>query len=67
MGRRAIDLTGQKFARLTAIERRGKSNNGYVWLCECECGGRCLACSSHLKRGSTKSCGCLPKGYKYEV
>lgn len=57
---RAINITGQKFGRLTAIKPCGKTSGGNVlWLCECDCGNKTTAPTQHLKSGNTKSCGCL--------
>lgn len=55
-----IDLTGQKFGRLTVIEKYGKYTPT-KWLCKCECGNEYIAIGNNLKRGFTKSCGCLQK------
>ena len=49
-----VDLTGQKFGKLTVVGRV-KS----MWLCQCECGRQCEVRSDALKTGNTKSCGCL--------
>ena len=55
-----IDLTGEKFGRLTAIERVGSDKSKRaVWLCRCECGKTTTVDSYSLKSGNTKSCGCL--------
>jgi len=35
---KALDLTGQKFGKLTAIERLPSRNGKTYWLCKCECG-----------------------------
>lgn len=55
-----LDLTGQRFGRLTAIEptdeRKGTS---VVWRCICDCGKECLVPSDWLRRGGKRSCGCL--------
>lgn len=54
------DLTGQKFGRLTVIERRGRDKwKNAIWLCECECGNTKLIAGTHLIKGRSKSCGCL--------
>ena len=58
-----IDLTGQRFGRWTIIERsypNGKSNQ-VMWLCKCDCGTEKIVIGDTLKRGVTKSCGCLQK------
>lgn len=62
MGRPAIDLTGQVFTRLTVIKRVNNANDGHAkWLCKCECGNEITVASNVLKKGNTKSCGCLNK------
>ena len=34
-----VDLTGQKFGKLTVIERHGIDKHGHAtWRCKCECG-----------------------------
>ena len=54
------DLTGQKFGKLTVIERAEKDKRGNVqWLCECECGNKKVVRGYQLTSNKTKSCGCL--------
>lgn len=56
-----IDLTGNKYNRLTVIsfgERRGSKN---YWNCICQCGVKKLIESHALKSGHTQSCGCFAK------
>ena len=57
------DITGQKFGRLTAIEPTQKrSSNGFVfWLCKCDCGKEAIVRNDRLRRGNTRSCGCLAR------
>lgn len=55
-----IDITGQKFNRLTVISRFGR-NKRVKWNCVCDCGNRSIVFSCHLLNGHTKSCGCLNK------
>lgn len=53
-------LIGQRFGRLTVIERLNKSNNsGVFWKCKCDCGGEKEVPTSLLTSGHTQSCGCL--------
>jgi len=58
MGSR-IDITGQKFGKLLAIEYAytNKSKKA-VWKCICECGKEHYATAKDLRSGNTKSCGC---------
>ena len=63
---KCIDLSGQKFGRLTVVERREnyidpKGKQRSKWRCECECGNIVDVVGSVLKNGHTKSCGCLRK------
>jgi hypothetical protein len=59
---RFINLTGQKFGRLTVKERVENDKDGKAqWLCLCECGKQKIARRSNLRNGNTNSCGCLAK------
>lgn len=54
------DLRGQVFSMLTVKEYAGILKYGHSgWLCLCECGNKKIVSSALLKRGKTKSCGCL--------
>lgn len=58
-----IDLTGQRFTRLTVIEqapsRRAKGGSSKVmWRVRCDCGVVKIVGSGPLRKGETKSCGC---------
>lgn len=54
------DLSGQRFGRLTVIEKAGKSKDRHiVWRCRCDCGNEAIVQSNALLLGKTKSCGCL--------
>lgn len=55
-----VDLSGQKFNRLTVIRRAGSDKQHHAkWLCKCDCGNETVAITSALRTGHTKSCGCL--------
>lgn len=56
-----VDLSGQKFNRLTVIEKAYVKNKRTYWLCECECGNKTIVMGTNLTRFHTKSCGCLQK------
>lgn len=55
------NIIGQRFNRLVVIEDDGtRSAKGEIkWLCQCDCGKFYHALGHRLKRGLTKSCGCL--------
>ena len=63
MGRPIIDITGQRFGRLLVL-CRCKENTSYnkpQWICQCDCGKQTIVAGECLKKGLTKSCGCLAK------
>lgn len=65
-----IDLTGQKFGKLTVIKRSndtlGRSDEA-MWECLCECGNVVDVRGYSLRTGNTKSCGCITSRGEEEV
>lgn len=64
MGKK-LDLTGQKFGRLTGIReierdfsKKFPRYNGVMWLFRCDCGKEKAALGSFVKNGRLISCGC---------
>lgn len=64
--RKKIDLTGQRFGRLTVL-REGKGRvykcgvKHTTWICKCDCGNIKEVYGGWLKGRGTKSCGCINK------
>ena len=59
-----IDLSGQRFHRLTVVARVANSRHGNArWLCRCECGAQVEVAACNLKSGHSKSCGCLRREF----
>ena len=56
-----IDLTGQRFGRLTVLKRAETINKRTRWLCRCDCGEEVIVEAYNLKKGHTQSCGCLQR------
>lgn len=58
-----IDITGQVFGRLTAVDLSTQPNlrKGTWWNVQCECGNTKIVTSSNLRTGITRSCGCLAR------
>ena len=59
MGRPLIDLSGQRFGKLTVRCKSDRiaSNGTPFWVCDCDCGNVTEVEKSNLKRGNTVSCG----------
>ena len=54
------NMVGQRFGRLTVIRQEGFTNGRVAkWLCLCDCGKERIIDGSSLRRGYSKSCGCL--------
>lgn len=61
---RTMDLIGNKYERLTVIERAPNTKQGKTrWLCKCSCssGKMPIVDAASLIAGRSKSCGCLQK------
>lgn len=59
---RLIDLTGQKFGRLTVLSRAESNDpDRTYWHCQCDCSTLTKVYGICLKDGNSKSCGCLKK------
>ena len=58
-----IDLTGQRFGRLTVLEKVNYNDTPQKceakWRCKCDCGNIIEVRGTSLRKGTTKSCGCL--------
>lgn len=63
------NLTGQRFGRLTVIERAADKVTGskpkVMWRCKCDCGKEVIVWSSSLVQGTTVSCGCKTKKHGF--
>ena len=60
---RIVDMTGKRYGRWTVIEK-GKSQHGFAyWLCKCNCLRETVReiAGSHLRVGSSTSCGCIQR------
>jgi hypothetical protein len=53
-----LDLTGHKYGRLSVLH---PGSDRRKWLCQCDCGGFSDVLTNDLRKGHTKSCGCLHK------
>jgi hypothetical protein len=60
-----IDLTGEKFGRLTVLAWHPsgiwRSRSQPMWLCRCRCGIERVVLGHHLRAGKTRSCGCFAR------
>jgi len=53
-----MDICGERFGKLTVIERAENGRHGKAqWLAACECGARVVVLQQSLRKGATTSCG----------
>lgn len=63
-----IDLSGQRFGKLTAIQCVGRTEaRQAIWRCKCDCGNEKDVRASCLRNGDARSCGCLQRMVSKEV
>jgi len=56
MGRKAINIIGNKYGKLTVIKKGYSVIKKLYWVCECECGELCYVTSPELRRGRVNFC-----------
>jgi hypothetical protein len=60
MNKVRFDLTGMVFGNWTVIKRSDKYvHSDIFWVCECKCGYKSDVRSTSLRRGFSRSCGCM--------
>ena len=64
---RKLDLTGQRFGRLTVIAPAENVGRRTAWRCRCDCGGELVAKTVHLRAGKVTSCGCAKKAHSADA
>jgi len=66
-----VDEMGNRYGRWTVIARAENDKGGLAcWLCRCECGAERAVRGASLRRGRSKSCGCLHRelvGERYRL
>lgn len=57
---KTVDILGEKFGKLTVIEKTNKrAGRDVIWKCKCDCGGIAEVRGVYLRNGHTQSCGCI--------
>lgn len=56
-----IDIAGNRYGMLTAIERDISKPDKHYWVFRCDCGKVNSSSKSNVMRGEQKSCGCNKK------
>lgn len=56
-----VDLEGKKFEMLEILGYMGTDGSSHLWHVKCDCGNTKVMKGEGIRRGLTKSCGCLRK------
>ena len=62
-----IDISGQRFGRLTVVCEAGRKGGKVTRICRCDCGNEHIAKGRDLRCGDVKSCGCIQPNYGKHV
>ena len=55
-------MIGQQFSRLTVVAEAGSDKKrNRLWRCRCSCGAETITAGYRLRKGETRSCGCLQR------
>ena len=57
--RKKLDLTGQRYGRLTVVGPAENIGSFTAWRCRCDCGQERVVKTNRLRSGRTISCGCV--------
>ena len=60
--REKLDLTGQRYGKLTVIGPAENIGSRTAWKCRCDCGKETVILTRRLRSGHTTSCGCTGPG-----
>lgn len=60
--RKKLDLTGQRYGKLTVLAPAENAGASTAWLCRCDCGRETVVKTRRLRGGRTVSCGCVGPG-----
>ena len=64
---RRLDLTGQRFGKLTVVAPAENIGRRTAWRCRCDCGGEAVAKTVHLRAGKVTSCGCAKEAHSADA
>lgn len=54
-----LDLTNQRYGKLTVLRPVPNIGTRTAWLCRCECGTELVVKTVHLRNGHVRTCGCV--------
>src|ERR1700742_5251586 len=62
-----LDLSGERYTRLTVIREETRNGRKRRWECQCDCGKVLVVEMSNLRNGHTRSSGCYEAERRIEA
>jgi hypothetical protein len=57
-----VEMTNRRFGRWVVLREIGRNERKDVlWFCRCDCGSEKVVLGGSLRKGASKSCGCITK------
>lgn len=53
------DEKNHRYGKLIVLEPAGRKDSRVLWKCKCDCGNYTVVLGCSLRKGETRSCGCL--------
>lgn len=60
-------MVGKRFGKLLVIASTESEKNRARWVCQCDCGSKCIATGKTLREGKKQSCGCIKRDQSKEL
>lgn len=61
------NMVGKRFGKLVVIVATKSEKNRARWVCQCDCGVKCIATGKTLREGRKQSCGCIKREQSKEL
>jgi hypothetical protein len=61
------NMVGKRFGKLSVIASTESEKNRARWVCQCDCGSKCIATGKTLRQGKKQSCGCIKREQSREL
>jgi hypothetical protein len=61
------NMVGKRFGKLVIVASTESEKNRARWVCQCDCGNKCVATGKTLREGKKQSCGCIKREQSKEL
>ena len=61
------NIVGKRFGKLLVTASTESKANRARWVCQCDCGNKCISTGKTLREGKKQSCGCIKREQSKEL